>query len=72
MLVFEVQDMQCGHCMRAVTDAVHAVLPQAGVQVDLAQRRVQVDTGAVAGEGVTEALQQALAAAGYRADAVAA
>lgn len=42
MLSFTVQDMTCGHCVRAVTDAVHAVDPAATVEVDLAAGRVTV------------------------------
>ena len=48
---FTVQDMTCGHCVRAVTDAVHAVDPAATVEVDLATGRVMVrDTTASAAQ----------------------
>lgn len=39
---FQVQGMSCGHCVRAVTEAVQQVDPQAEVQVDLAAGRVEV------------------------------
>lgn len=42
MQSFTVQDMTCGHCVRAVTDAVHTVDPAATVEVDLAAGRVMV------------------------------
>lgn len=46
---FAVQDMTCGHCVRAVTAAVHTVDPAATVKVDLAAGRVTVrDTAASA------------------------
>lgn len=41
---FQVQGMTCGHCVKAVTQAVQSVDPQAKVQVDLAGGRVQVDS----------------------------
>jgi copper chaperone len=41
---FQVQGMSCGHCVRAVTEAVRQVDPQAEVQVDLASGRVEVQS----------------------------
>ena len=41
---FQVQGMSCGHCVNAVTQAVKSVDPQAEVQVDLAQGRVDVQS----------------------------
>jgi copper chaperone len=43
MIAFEVNDMSCGHCVSSITKAVQAVDPQAQVQVDLAQHRVQIE-----------------------------
>jgi copper chaperone len=60
MLNFEIPNMSCGHCVRAITEAVHAVDPAATVQADLAQHRVQVNTAAA-----REAVVAQLAAAGY-------
>lgn len=42
--VFNVQGMTCGHCERAVTNAVKAVDPQAAVKVDLATGKVEIDS----------------------------
>ncbi|MCC2676363.1 MAG: copper chaperone [Ramlibacter sp.] len=39
---FDVQGMSCGHCVKAVTEAVQSLDPQAEVQVDLAKGKVQV------------------------------
>ena len=39
---FQVQGMTCGHCERAVTDAVQQLDPQASVQIDRAANQVQV------------------------------
>jgi copper chaperone len=44
MIVFEVQDMSCGHCVASITKAVQALDAQAQVQVDLAAHRVQVES----------------------------
>ncbi|PVZ09802.1 MULTISPECIES: heavy-metal-associated domain-containing protein [unclassified Pseudomonas] len=37
-----VQGMTCGHCVRAVTEAIQAQDPQAQVEVSLSDGRVQV------------------------------
>ena len=46
MLTFEIPNMTCGHCVRAITEAVKSVDPAATVQTDLATHQVQVDTAA--------------------------
>ncbi len=61
MLEFQIPNMTCGHCVKAVTAAVKAADPQAQVQCDLAQHRVQVDTGVA-----REAVVAKLAEAGYQ------
>lgn len=57
---FQVQGMTCGHCERAVTQAVHAVDPQAQVKIDRATGTVQVET-----MQPRERLAQAIAQEGY-------
>lgn len=37
-------DMSCGHCAKAVTSAVQRVDPQATLKIDLASRRVHIDS----------------------------
>lgn len=44
MHVFHVQGMTCGHCVRAVTEAITAHDPAAQVEVALAQGQVQVSS----------------------------
>jgi copper chaperone len=44
MLTFEIPAISCGHCARAVTEAVHAADPAAQVQVDVPAHRVEVQT----------------------------
>lgn len=61
MIAFEVNDMTCGHCVRAITQAVQEADPGAQVQVDLAAHRVQVEPA----QADAAALQAAIAEAGY-------
>jgi copper chaperone len=55
--------MSCGHCVRAITEAVLAVDPQARVSADLPQHQVQVESSAP-----REALVASLTEAGYPPD----
>ena len=57
--IFTVTGMTCGHCEKAVTQAIRALDPQAQVQIDRSQNRVEVLSsqprdklaGAIAEEG---------------------
>ncbi|AIS18350.1 copper resistance protein CopZ [Pseudomonas rhizosphaerae] len=44
MQQFNVQGMTCGHCVRAVTQAISAHDPAAQVQVDLAAGKVETNS----------------------------
>ncbi|AEA66807.1 MULTISPECIES: heavy-metal-associated domain-containing protein [Pseudomonas] len=44
MQTFNVQGMSCGHCVKAITQAVQAKDPAADVQVDLGAKTVQVQS----------------------------
>lgn len=57
---FSVTGMTCGHCEKAVTRALQRVDPQAVVQIDRANNRVQVESTKPA-----EALRAAIAEEGY-------
>ncbi|MEF9946732.1 MAG: cation transporter [Comamonas sp.] len=59
--VFEVQGMTCGHCERAVTNAIQGVDAQAQIKIDRATNRVEVDSSAS-----RDALQAAIAEEGYK------
>ena len=52
--------MSCSHCVKAVTQAVHEVDPQARVEVDLDTKKVEVDSRAE-----QRRIVQALTEAGY-------
>ena len=58
--VFDVQGMSCNHCVKAVTQALHQLDPKAQVQVDLAGKKVEVES-----MQPREALAQAIADEGY-------
>jgi copper chaperone len=60
MIELKLPDISCGHCVRAVTEAVKAADPLAQVQVDLASKQVQVQTTAP-----REAVVAQLVEAGY-------
>lgn len=64
MQSFKVTGMTCGHCVRAVTDAVHKVDPGAAVDVDLQAGRVTVRDGTAPASQITDAI----AAEGYAAE----
>lgn len=57
---FNVQGMTCGHCERAVTQAVKAVDPQAQVAIDRPSGKVDVQS-----TQPREAIAQAIAREGY-------
>ena len=57
---FQVQGMTCGHCERAVTEAVQQLDPQASVQIDRAANRVEVQS-----TQPREAVAKAIAEEGY-------
>lgn len=61
MISFQVNDMTCGHCVGAVTQALKDADASARVHIDLAAHRVDIEPSA-AGAG---ALGAAIASAGY-------
>ena len=60
MLELQVENMSCGHCVGAVTRAVLAVDPHAVVAVDLAAKKVAIESSAL-----PAALSAAIVDAGY-------
>jgi len=63
MIAFTVHDMSCSHCVKAITQAVHAVDGNARVDIDLAAHRVQVN--ATLAEDHVDAFAKAIREAGY-------
>ncbi len=68
MQSFKVSGMTCGHCVRAVTEAVKGVDPAASVQVDLAAGRVAIHGGTADADRIV----RAIADEGYTAEPAAA
>jgi copper chaperone len=60
MVEFSVQDMTCGHCAATITEAVKAVDPAGRCEIDLAARRVTVESAFSA-----ERIEAAIAKAGF-------
>ena len=60
MFRLNVEGMSCGHCVGAITRAVHAVDPKAEVRVDLIARTVEATTNAG-----RDAVAEAITNAGY-------
>ena len=60
MFEFTIQSISCSHCVRAVTDAVRSVDPQAQVDVDVASKNVRIET-----TSGRDAVAGALTQAGY-------
>ncbi|CAI8973279.1 cation transporter [Pseudomonas sp. IT-P291] len=60
MQVFNVEGMSCGHCVKAITQAVQAKDPAASVRVDLAAREVGVESALT-----TEQVIAAISEEGY-------
>ena len=44
MIEFRVDDMSCGHCVAAITKAVKQVDAQGKVDIDLAGKRVRIES----------------------------
>lgn len=60
MQTFDIPNMSCNHCVRAITEAVQGVDAQARVEAALAEHRVSVES-----EVPRERLVEALKEAGY-------
>lgn len=60
MLRYQVADMTCGHCVRSITAAIQGADPAATVDVDLANKTVNVSRANSA-----EAVEGAIREAGY-------
>ena len=60
MIELHIPAMSCGHCVRAITEAVHAVDPVAEVSTDIQQHLVRIQTQLSAA-----AIEQQLTQAGY-------
>jgi copper chaperone len=60
MYELTVENMTCGHCVSAVTEAVHTVDPAAFVEVDLKGKHVKVNSASA-----LDPIKAAIVDAGY-------
>lgn len=67
MTTFDVKGMTCGHCVKAVTNAVHEVDAHARVDVDLSSGTVRIES-----TQPQDSIRRAIENAGYEARARAA
>ena len=58
--IFTVTGMTCGHCEKAVTQAIRQLDPQAEVKIDRSQNKVEVQS-----QQPRDALAKAIAEEGY-------
>lgn len=65
MHALKVEGMTCGHCAARVTQAVKSIDPAARVEIDLAGKRVRLESGCSLAD-----IAEALTEAGYPAEPV--
>ena len=56
-MLLDVRKMTCNHCIRAVTNAVRALDPEAHVEVDLAGGTVRVDADRIDADAAAAAIR---------------
>lgn len=59
MLTFEVQDMSCGHCVKAITEAVKAADAGAAVTIDLDRHLVRIEPDRADAQALGDAIREA-------------
>lgn len=59
MITFEVHDMSCGHCVSVLTKALTAVDQDAKLQIDLATRRVHIESAMAGMDELADAIKEA-------------
>ncbi|WP_223433434.1 heavy-metal-associated domain-containing protein [Pseudomonas sp. GL-B-26] len=62
MQVFNVQGMSCGHCVKAITQALQAKDPAASVRIDLAAKEVGVESALSADQVIAVITEEGYAA----------
>jgi copper chaperone len=59
MISFQVNDMTCGHCVNAITQAVQHLDQQATVHINLAAHRVDIEASTTGAIELGRAIQDA-------------
>jgi len=67
MIIFQVNDMTCGHCAVVITRAVRDIDPAARVEIDLAAHRVMIESAQADAGRLAAAIREE----GYTPEAVA-
>jgi copper chaperone len=57
MIVFNVSDMTCGHCVGGITKALLGVDPNASVNVDLSTHRVEIHDATASAQAFAQAIR---------------
>lgn len=57
-LIFSVPDMDCGGCVRSITEAIHKLDPAATVEADLERKAVSI-SGALTAHAYGRAIEDA-------------
>jgi copper chaperone len=57
MIVFNVSDMTCGHCVGGITKALQGVDPKASVKVDLSTHRVEIRDASLSAQAFAQAIR---------------
>jgi copper chaperone len=59
MTTFQVDDMSCGHCVNAITQAVHAVDAGARIDIDLGSHLVRIEPASASPQALGDAIREA-------------
>ena len=59
MITFEVNDMTCGHCINAITEAIKSTDTNAKVSIDLATHRVVIEPNKAGSAELSDAIKDA-------------
>lgn len=59
MKTIEVKGMNCGHCVKTITQAITRIAPDANVNVDLARGQVSIEQCNLPNERIEQAINDA-------------
>lgn len=59
MIVFQVNDMTCGHCVATITKVVKAADPSAQVRIELDRHLVMIEPGITDAKKLEAVIQEA-------------
>ena len=57
MIVFNVSDMTCGHCVGGITKALQGVDPKASVKADLSTHLVEIRDASISAQALAQAIR---------------